>query len=82
MATGHRVVLLVVEDRRGCPARKEPDPEGGWGPQVPTCEHPEQKARGGDYWCPDAVNELSVRFRDPFPPTCPLRDGEAVRLRR
>lgn len=74
-------IALEVLSRDGCPHRRYPDPEGGWGPQVPTCEHPDRRARRGDAWCPNDINQ---RADDPaphlvdFPPRCPLRDGEIV----
>lgn len=73
-----RRLTMVVESREHCPVRAMPDPEGGWGPQVPNCEHPERAARGGEPWCPERGRHRTDRSLDaeygigPFPKTCPL----------
>lgn len=74
-------IVTEVASRDDCPFRRFPDPEGGWGPQVPHCKHPRREQRGGDPWCPDAPN---ARDDDPtpeltaYPPKCPLRDIDVV----
>jgi hypothetical protein len=77
-----RIVQLLILNRSGCPHRRWPDPEGGWGPQVPTCHHPHQRSdRDADYWCPDKADcrDDDPTPRDtPFPPGCPLREGETI----
>jgi hypothetical protein len=82
---GPKTVMLLVVNRDACPVRRMPDPEGGWGPQVPCCEHPEREARGGDPWCPEIGPHRTDRSLDasygtgPFPRTCPLQPFEVLK---
>lgn len=79
-------IVLHVLSRSGCPHRAPPN--GEWGPQVPTCAHPDRRSRGGDPWCPNGPNQrtddiwrtfcgklIPLRL---FPRGCPLREGEEV----
>ncbi len=80
-----KTIFLIVANRNSCPVRQVPSREGGWGPQVPWCCHPEREARGGDSWCPDIGPGRSDRSLDasygtgPFPRTCPLQPFEVLK---
>ena len=65
-----KVVKLVIISKEYCPYRQLPDPEDGWGPQIPTCRHPLRKLRGHEGWCSNG------KENNPFPPTCPISNGE------
>lgn len=75
-----KTIMLLVVNRDACPVRAPAN--GDWGPQVPTCEHPEREARAGDPWCPNGPNQReddpNPALR-PFPPRCPLRSSELLK---
>ncbi len=72
-------VTLKVRNRFECPFRKAADPECLGFFSVSSCEHPKRKGRRGDPWCPDEPGSRTddpTPQQTPFPPKCPLRDGD------